>query len=206
MDGAAQGLKPGQRLAYRGHATFDGDDLAFTLKSVPLVIAATGDNRIDAIPNDDIPLGRYELPRRSDEAHVYRLQHPLAQSLLTVAQRTPLEPCRLHLDYDAYGSNVSVLKTLRGSAGVAAVQLVRVESLGAAEEFLIAASITADQLLDADVTEKLLSLPGRAEALPRVNPPPQQQPAPPSEFEQQQEPPLDFGAAHVALPAALQQD
>ena len=33
---------------------------------------------------EDVALGRYELPRRSGDAHVYRMNHPLAQWVLTV--------------------------------------------------------------------------------------------------------------------------
>jgi adenine-specific DNA-methyltransferase len=46
-----------------GHAEFTGDS-AFRLNSLPFP--------------GDIPLGLYELPRRSGEAHLYRLNHPLA--------------------------------------------------------------------------------------------------------------------------------
>lgn len=49
-----------------------------------------------------IPLGRYELPHRSEEAHIYRLAHPLAQSMIAQAQRQTLQPSKLVLDYDAY--------------------------------------------------------------------------------------------------------
>ncbi|MDP2794037.1 MAG: SNF2-related protein [Sulfurisoma sp.] len=151
------------RAMLDGHAEFDGDEPAFTLTVVPPIIASTGDAGAE-----HIPLGRYELPRRSEEAHVYRLQHPLAQSLLCVAQQVPLEPARLRLDYDAHGSKVSVLEALRGREGVAAVQLLRVQSLGATEEYLLAAGSAAGELLDAEVTDKLLSLPGRVESRPSV--------------------------------------
>src|SRR5690606_5999522 len=46
------------------HARFD--DTGFELQSLPEATLA------------GVPLGRYELPRRSDEAHIYRPGHPLA--------------------------------------------------------------------------------------------------------------------------------
>jgi hypothetical protein len=155
------------RAMLDGHAEFDGDEPAFTLTAVPSILAAAG----EAGP-ERIPLGRYELPRRSEEAHVYRLQHPLAQGLLRIALRAPLGPARLCLDYDAYGPKVSVLEALCGREGVAAVRLLRVQSLGATEEYLLAAGIAAGELLDAEVTEKLLALPGRAESPARPGEPP----------------------------------
>jgi ERCC4-related helicase len=143
-----------------GHARFDDDGLAFTLESIPEP-ALVGDADAAANPNV-IPLGRYELPRRSDDAHVYRLQHPLAQSLLRAARAVRPEPVRLHLDYDGYGATVAALRTLKGTRGVAVVSLVRVQSVGTTEEFLLAAASAGDQCLDAELTEKLLSLPGKA--------------------------------------------
>ena len=194
------------RAMLDGHATFDADELAFTLKSVPAPVALAADVDADEVP-DVFPLGRYELPRRSDEAHVYRLQHPLAQSLLKSALRAPLAPSRLHLDYAAYGLKVSVLDTLRGGEGVCAVQLLRVQSLGVTEEYLLAAGSASGKVLDADATERLLALPGRADALPRADAPSATEErgvSSASALTDQRG--LDFAAANLALPLGLQQE
>ena len=188
------------RAMLDGHADFDGDELAFTLTTVPSFVASA----IGA-GAEQIPLGRYELPRHSEEAHIYRLQHPLAQHLLRIAQGTQLEPAKLWLDYESYGSKVSVLEGLRGQDGVAVVRLLRVQSLGATEECLLAAGIAADQLLDADIAEKLLALPGRAECLPRTAMRPEQAALSP-DLAQSDQPALDFGAARVDVPPAVQQE
>jgi ERCC4-related helicase len=150
-----------------GHARFDDDGLAFTLDSVPAP-ALAGATPLTATPDttsDHIPLGRYELPRRSDDAHIYRLQHPLAQSLLNCARAARAQPARLVLDYDGYGATIAALRALKGAQGVAVVSLVSVQSVGTTEEFLLAAASAGDQILDAELTEKLLSLPGRAQPL-----------------------------------------
>ena len=54
-----------------GHAEFLGDAV------VPPELAARFPEQAAAIP-----LGLYELPRRSGEAHLYRLNHPLAEALV----------------------------------------------------------------------------------------------------------------------------
>ena len=149
------------RAMLDGHAAFDNDGLAFTLESLPPIVSDSCDATAE-----EIPMGRYELPRRSEEAHVYRLQHPLAQSLLRAAQQATRAPATLHLDYGAHGAKVTVLEALKGSEGVATVQLLRVRSLGAVEEYLLAAATADMHVLDADATEKLLTLPGHAVALP----------------------------------------
>ena len=53
-----------------------------------------------------------------------------------------LAPAKLHLDYSSYGVKVSVLEPLIGSSGVATVELLTVQSLGAIEEYLLAAGQT----------------------------------------------------------------
>lgn len=58
------------RHELNGHAEFTSDS-SFRLKSLPF--------------HGNIPLGLYELPRRSGEAHLYRLNHPLAERILTKA-------------------------------------------------------------------------------------------------------------------------
>ena len=67
-----------------GHAKFFGDS------SFQLVSAAFPDK------NGEIPLGLYELPRRSGEAHLYRLNHPLAEALLTRAKSRELAPAEVN--------------------------------------------------------------------------------------------------------------
>ena len=184
------------------HAAFDTDGLAFTLKSVPALIATATD--VDA---KLVPLGRYELPRRSEEAHVYRLQHPLAQGLLKIAQQAPLAPSRLYLDYAAYGSKVSVLDALRGKDGICAVQLLRVQSLGVTEEYLLAAGSVSNQILDADVTERLLALPGYVDAQHclDVSLVPEES-TPLSVFGLTDQPGVYSASANIILPPDLQQE
>lgn len=49
----------------------------------------------------DIPLGLYELPRRSGEAHLYRLNHPLAEAVLAKAkQRDLAEVLAFHISHN----------------------------------------------------------------------------------------------------------
>ena len=70
------------------------DDDGFTLQQLPKGIT------------DGIALGRYELPRRSGDAHLYRITHPLAQWALAQAKNRDLDAARLTFNYAAYGSTV----------------------------------------------------------------------------------------------------
>ncbi|RIX48565.1 MAG: DEAD/DEAH box helicase [Rhodocyclales bacterium GT-UBC] len=185
------------RAALNGHASFDEDDTGFQLSSLP-----------DGVQDGNattIPLGRYELPRRSEDAHIYRMAHPLAQGLIDYAQRATLPPSKLVLNYEAYGAKVSVIEALRGQTGTLMVQHLRIQSLGATEEHLLAAAIDAGgNVFDADVTDRLLGMPGHPVPLPRVDSSPVQ-PSLSDDLAPAQQNMLDFAAANVPIPQALQQ-
>lgn len=181
--------------ALNNYADFDEDDTGFKLNALP--------EGLQEHAESTIPLGRYELPRRSEEAHIYRLAHPLAQSLIEQAQRQTLKPSKLVLDYDAYGSKVSVIEELRGKSGVLLVQKLRVHSLGASEEHMLTAAIDSDgNIHDQDVTERLLNIPGHALSLPRLHNVPVQA-ALPNVHAPAEQNMLDFAAANVSVPAQL---
>ncbi len=190
------------RSMLNDHATFDESEFGFNLQSLPQ----------SAIESDSasIPLGRYELPRRNEEAHIYRMQHPLAQSLLNTAQKMQLAPAKLHLDYEAYGSKVSVLEPLEGKAGIATVELLSVHSLGSTEEYLLAAGLVGqglggDELLDADVVEKLLALPGHAKNIESVAAIPQQTTFS-NDFLALEQNTLDFSVSHIPVPTNVKEE
>ncbi|QNT59011.1 putative dEAD/DEAH box helicase [Neisseria musculi] len=88
------------------HADFDAE--GFTLNRLP-------ENLSDG-PNT-VVLGRYELPRKSGEARLYRINHPLAQAIITQAKNRAYPPVRLQFDYQAHGSKISTLEAYRGQSG-----------------------------------------------------------------------------------------
>jgi superfamily II DNA or RNA helicase len=144
--------------ALNGHAEFTDDETSFVLKATPSFLGnMTGFSELDA--------GRYELPRRSEDAHIYRLGHPLAQALLQHAKQQPgltsTSPAtKIVLDYAAYKAKVSVVEPLRGQHGWLEVQSLQIRSLGAVEEHLLVAAVDANgNAFDEQVTERLLNLP-----------------------------------------------
>ena len=118
---------------------------------------------------EGIALGRYELPRRSGDAHVYRIGHPLAAWVTQQAKARQLPAHlpteRLVFDYDGYGTQVSTLKAHRGQTGWLTVSLIAVDALGQQEQHLIVAATTAQGVaLAEDDPEKLLRLPAHPKA------------------------------------------
>lgn len=128
-----------------GHAEFLSDS-SFRLKSCPF--------------DGNIPMGLYELPRRSGEAHLYRLGHPLAQKILEQAKGRSLPPAEVLFDYSRHEGKVSILEPLIGISGKLSLVLFSVESLDQAEDHLIFSGVT-DQgdALEEETLRRLLSLP-----------------------------------------------
>jgi superfamily II DNA/RNA helicase len=148
-------------------AAFDDD--GFDLRQIPTGVEHSG---LAGIDGSSIPLGRYELPRRSGDAHLYRINHPLARWGIEQAKARALDGARLVFDYNAYGSKISTLEAYRGKAGWLTVKLVTVETLGNQEQHLLVAAGTTDGVVLADEDpEKLLRLPATTQAASLFNAP-----------------------------------
>lgn len=133
------------RHELNGHARFL-DDSSFRLEICPFP--------------GEIPLGLYELPRRSGEAHLYRLNHPLADAVIAQAKGRELSPAEIHFDYGQHDGKVTILEPYIGQSGVLRVSLLTVEALDQAEDqFLFAAITDKGDVLDDDVIQRLLTLP-----------------------------------------------
>ena len=114
-----------------------------------------------------IPLGLYELPRRSGEAHLYRLNHPLAEAIVAQAKGRELPPAEVRFDYGQHDGKVSTLEPLIGKTGWLALSFFSVEALDQAEDHLIFSAVTDDgQTLDDEVAQRLLTLPCASSPLP----------------------------------------
>ena len=120
--------------------------------------------------NGDIPEGLYELPRRSGEAHLYRLNHPLAEAIIFQAKNRELPAVEIQFEYAAHEGKVSILEPLRGDSGWLSLSCFTVESLDQAEDHLLFAGITnTGQVIDEEAATRLLTLP--ATVGPIVEPP-----------------------------------
>lgn len=109
--------------------------------------------------NNGIPIGLYELPRRTGEAHLYRLGHPLAGLVLNKAKGRTLPPARITFNYDAT-PKITSLEPYIGQEGELCLSLFTVEALDQAEDYLIfAATDRNGQTLDEEISRRLLTLP-----------------------------------------------
>jgi adenine-specific DNA-methyltransferase len=117
--------------------------------------------------NGDIPLGLYELPRRSGEAHLYRLNHPLAEAVVQQARTRDLPPATICFDYNQRTGKSSLLEPLVGNSGWLSLSLLSVEALDQAEDHLIFAGMTDLGVpLDQETVSRLFTLPGTTTEAP----------------------------------------
>ncbi|GLX87493.1 helicase SNF2 [Pseudomonas fragi] len=148
------------RTELQGHAHFEGlaEINDFVLHSLPGGLDQQARHEGPAVV-----LGRYELPRRSGDAHLYRIGHPLAEWAIEQAKSRNLQaPCRLSFDYAAYGNRISTLEKWRGQSGWLSLTLLSVEALDNQEQHLIVAACTkAGEPLPEDDPEKMLRLPAQ---------------------------------------------
>nr|WP_162658908.1 SNF2-related protein [Tuwongella immobilis] len=107
----------------------------------------------------EIPTGRYELPRRSGDGHLYRLGHPLALRLVQKATERSLPPAEIVFDWGGTLPKVGALEPYRGSTGELLVSKLSVESMDQAEDHLLFAALTSEgRMLPVDVASKFFSL------------------------------------------------
>jgi adenine-specific DNA-methyltransferase len=124
-------------------------------------------------PAPGIEPGLYELPRRSGEAHTYRLGHPLAELLLEKAKRRELPPAEIVLDYAAHAGKISVLAPLRGTSGFLAAAQLSIEALDQAEDRLIVVAVQdSGAPTEDEAARRLLTVPGRVSQGLLLPPPP----------------------------------
>lgn len=135
------------RFELGDHADFCNDMSSFRLLDKPF--------------NDmEVPLGLYELPRRSGEAYLYRLAHPLAQRLLKTAKERKLEPVEITFDLSAHRAQVAALQPLLGAFGFLKIQVISVTFLNQAEDHILFSCCSeSDIVVDDDQVQRLLMLP-----------------------------------------------
>jgi len=128
------------------HAEFADSEESFDLTANPY-------------PELPVPTGRYELPRRTGHAHLYRIGHPLALRLIRQAIERPLDPGEIVFDWEGSRPRVGALQAYRGCSGELLVSKLSVESMDQAVDILLAAAITDDaRMLPGEMASKFFSL------------------------------------------------
>lgn len=151
---AEQQLDRIQRLFWRlsrhilnSIATFDDEHLAFNLNETPLAKA---------------PTGLYQLIRKGyqvpDNAHTYRLTHPLGEYVLDGGRRLEAPIAELTFNLTGYPHRVSVLDNLQVKQGWLELNLLELESFQREEHLVFTAQADDGTLLDQEACERLFNI------------------------------------------------
>ncbi len=136
------------KFELNGTAKFNDKDLSFQLKKQPY-------------PNANFPTESFKLGKPNTEAHVYRMGHPLAQTVLEKVKEKGLQPASLTFDLTGYKGNVAILDELKGQQGWLSVMAVSVDSFESSD-YLMAYGIANNGItLTEDQAKRLLTLPAK---------------------------------------------
>lgn len=107
-----------------------------------------------------IPAGRYELPRRSGESHLYRLGHSLAEWVLERSKARPVSAAAVEFRRSGYEGKISLLDGLVGKSGWLSACLFSVDSFDREEDHVIlAARLDDGSPVDTEALPRMLRLP-----------------------------------------------
>ncbi|MFA5059529.1 MAG: SNF2-related protein [Candidatus Omnitrophota bacterium] len=129
------------------YARFDQGDHSFTLVKNPF-------------PTESIDPGPYRIGKHIDDAHIYRVGHPLAQKVISQFKSKNLSTVEVQFDYEKSGKKISILEGLVNRTGWLSVYNFTIQSFEE-EDHVVLCGLTEDgQELNADQCRRLFSLPG----------------------------------------------
>jgi len=133
------------RFYLQPYAKFEDGENGFTLVTNPF-------------PEEPIHPGPYRGGKNVEDANLYRLGHPLAQSIIDRCKSMPLEPARLAFGYAHSGKKISMLEPLIGRTGWLSVAVLTVASLETEDHMLLGGVCDDGTSVDAEQCRRLFSL------------------------------------------------
>jgi ERCC4-related helicase len=124
--------------------------------------------QLDALPSwigdRTIPIGLYELPRRSGEAHFFRVNHPLGEALIAQALQRELSDAEVIFDYSTHEGRISIVEPLKGKSGWMKAELLSINALDQSEDHLLLSGQCDDgTAVNVEALTRLLTISARAE-------------------------------------------
>lgn len=128
-------------------AKFDDDYLTFMLKAAPAGVEA--------------PSGSYFLSKQGIDGHRYRLAHPLAQHVLSIAASRKLNGAEIVFDYTAWPQTAVAIAPFVGKAGTLVAHKLSVRGSDDQDHLIIAAMTDEGVRIDAAAAMRLFEMPAR---------------------------------------------
>ncbi len=130
-------------------ATFADDKHRFCLQQVPA-------------PHLTIETGDYELGKQVEDAHAYRMGHPLAQYLIQQYRDQALPPAELVFNYSQHPQQIAILDKLVGQQGELALHKLSIRGVDNEDHLLFIGQTDDGQTLTHDQMLRLFTLPAQA--------------------------------------------
>lgn len=137
------------KLGLNGNATFDSQNLSFSLNSIPFR---------DKIKSS-IPTGPYTLEKFKDDIHRYRIGHPIAQYLIEEFKSKELDETILTFNYSDTKLNVSSIEHIVGKSGIIHLSNFEVTSFDVTDNLLFVGFTDDGTELANEVCKRILELP-----------------------------------------------
>ncbi len=129
------------------HAHFDGEGYAFTLHTNPF-------------PGESIHPGPYRMGKGVEEANTYRVGHPLAQRVLSLAKGLPTPLGTVVFGYRLAGKKISILEPIVGKSGWLACSRFSLSSIEPEDHLVLVGCQLDGTSLDEEQCRRLFDLPG----------------------------------------------
>jgi len=133
------------------YADFSSSDHSFTLRENPF-------------PHEKIHSGPYRIGKNIEDANIYRVGHPLAQRIIDRCRSLSLPHQELKFRYSSTPKKITILESLLNKAGWLSIVNLTVSSFETEDQILFCGLCDDGTELDAEVCQRLFSLPATAEA------------------------------------------
>ena len=107
------------------------------------------------LPELPIALGTYRMGKQIDDAHVYRMSHPLAQRIIHDCQSQRLPMSHLLFDYENNINKISILEPLLGQSGWLLARSLTLSSFEAEDHVLFAIVMDDGTQLVSDLSSQV---------------------------------------------------
>lgn len=127
-------------------ALFDDKTLSFTLKTT----AALG---------KAIPTGTYTLARQVENAHRYRIGHPLAQALIARAKSRALSGAVVELNYTGWPQKAAAIEPFVGKKGLLTMFHLAITGADEQDHLILCSMTDTGKFLPDEAAKRLFDLP-----------------------------------------------
>lgn len=131
-------------------ATFEKEELSFYLSSNPF-------------PNEMISNGPYRIGKNIDDAHIYRVGHPLAERIMKAVKDISLDDKELIFDLSNSNKKITILEQLLGKSGWLTIDLFTISTLESEDHVVPNGLLDDGTPLDEEQCKRLFSLSATAE-------------------------------------------